>query len=85
MLVLRLSLRLLTAFVFAEAPYGLLTDTIKQDLTTNLPLWILSCYGPGRDAPEQLFGGYPREQSFEEIRLHYMNGALSGNPQGAVG
>lgn len=31
-----------------------------------------------------LFGGYPREQSYEEIRLHYMQGELAGNPQGAV-
>lgn len=51
----------------------------------ELPTWILSCYGPGKDAPEQLFGGYPREQSFEEIRLHFMQGAMAGNPAKAVG
>lgn len=69
-----------------EPPHypGLSEDAIQKDLTSELPTWILSCYGPGRDAPEQLFGGYPREQSFEEIRLHFYNGLMAGNPQGAV-
>jgi nucleoporin NUP42 len=67
-------------------PYpGLTVDAIERDLRAELPQWILSCYGPGRDAPEQLWGGYPREQSVEEIRLHFMMGAMAGNPQGAVG
>lgn len=67
-------------------PYpGLTVDAIERDLRAELPGWILSCYGPGRDAPEQLWGGYPREQSVEEIRLHFMMGAMAGNPQGAVG
>ncbi|KAK0712588.1 hypothetical protein B0T26DRAFT_752805 [Lasiosphaeria miniovina] len=65
-------------------PYNLRAETIVTDLTTELPPWILSCYGPGRDAPEQLFGGYPLEQSFEEIRLHYTQAAMSGNPQTAL-
>ncbi|KAK4167007.1 nucleoporin AMO1 [Cladorrhinum sp. PSN259] len=66
-------------------PIAALTDEIVQrDLTSELPQWILSCYGPGRDAPEQLFGGLPREQSFEEMRLHYMMGAINGNPQAAL-
>ncbi|KAK3299509.1 uncharacterized protein B0H64DRAFT_388677 [Chaetomium fimeti] len=66
-------------------PYpGLTVDAIERDLRAELPGWILSCYGPGRDAPEQLWGGYPREQSFEEIRLHFLMGALTGNPQGAL-
>ncbi|KAK4034260.1 hypothetical protein C8A01DRAFT_39268 [Parachaetomium inaequale] len=63
---------------------GLTADAIERDLRAELPTWILSCYGPGRDAPEQLWGGYPREQSFEEIRLHFMLGAMAGNPQGAL-
>jgi hypothetical protein len=63
---------------------GLTEEIIQRDLTAELPLWILSCYGPGRDAPEQLFGGPQREQSFEEMRMHYMLGAMNGNPQGAV-
>lgn len=59
-------------------------DVIQRDLADERPAWILSAYGPGKDAPEQLFGGYPREQSPEEIRLHYMQGLMTGNPQGAV-
>ncbi|KAK4150493.1 hypothetical protein C8A00DRAFT_36896 [Chaetomidium leptoderma] len=66
-------------------PYpGLTEEIIHRDLALELPQWILSCYGPGRDAPEQLWGGYPREQSTEEIRLHFMLGAMAGNPQGAL-
>lgn len=43
------------------------------DLSTELPKWILSAYGPGLKAPVQLFGGEEREKSFEEMRLnHYM-------------
>jgi len=65
--------------------FSLSKDTIQKDLAEERPAWILSAYGPGRDAPEQLWGGYPIEQSFEEIRLHYMTGEASGNAQGAVG
>lgn len=61
--------------------YKITKDTIKIDLVDERPQWILSSYGPGREAPEQLFGGYPREQSFEEIRLSVMS---SPNPQQAV-
>lgn len=64
--------------------FSLSKDTIQKDLAEERPSWILSAYGPGRDAPEQLWGGYPIEQSFEEIRLHYMMGEASGNAQGAV-
>lgn len=64
---------------------GLTAEAIERDLRAEPPQWIMSCYGPGRDAPEQLWGGYPREQSPEEIRLHFMLGAMAGNPQGAVG
>ncbi|KAJ9139507.1 Nucleoporin nup42 [Coniochaeta hoffmannii] len=67
-----------------ENPYSLAKDTMQRDLADERPTWILSAYGPGKDAPEQLFGGYPREQSFEEIRLHYMQGLAAGNPQGAL-
>lgn len=73
-----------SSLLFTDPPYGLTVDLIQRDLRDECPPWILSCYGPGKDAPEQLFGGYPREQCFEEIRLHYMQGAMSGNPQGAV-
>jgi nucleoporin NUP42 len=54
-------------------------------LKSEAPQWILSAYAPGRDAPEQLFGGYPREQSFEEMRLHYLTGKAAGTEQQAVG
>lgn len=64
--------------------FSLSKETIQKDLAEERPSWILSAYGPGRDAPEQLWGGYPIEQSFEEMRLHYMMGEASGNAQGAV-
>ncbi|KAJ2966949.1 hypothetical protein NUW58_g10548 [Xylaria curta] len=70
----------------ARPPDGLNTykvtrESIKVDLADERPPWILSCYGPGKDAPEQLFGGYPREQSPEEVML-YIRG--SANPQQAI-
>lgn len=68
----------------AADKYNITTDTIEKDLTNEVPQWILSAYAPGRDAPGQLFGGYPREQSFEELRLHFMMGKASGNEQQAV-
>ncbi|KAI3392393.1 hypothetical protein diail_5744 [Diaporthe ilicicola] len=67
-----------------SSQFSLSKDTIQKDLAEERPSWILSAYGPGRDAPEQLWGGYPMEQSFEEIRLHYMMGEASGNAQGAL-
>ncbi|KAK1461618.1 hypothetical protein CMEL01_14572 [Colletotrichum melonis] len=65
-------------------PYALSKETIEKDLTSEAPQWILSAYGPGRDAPEQLFGGNLREQSFEEMRLVHMMAEASGNPQQAL-
>ncbi|KID78620.1 Nucleoporin AMO1 [Metarhizium brunneum] len=64
--------------------YSIVTDTMVKDLTSEAPQWILSAYAPGRNAPEQLFGGYPREQSFEEMRLHFMMGKAAGNEQQAL-
>lgn len=64
--------------------YKIVLDTVESDLTNDAPQWILSAYAPGRDAPEQLFGGYPREQSFEEMRLHFMTGKAEGSEQQAV-
>ncbi|KAK7754412.1 hypothetical protein SLS62_003705 [Diatrype stigma] len=61
--------------------YKVTKESIKIDLADERPSWILSCYGPGRDAPEQLFGGYPREQSLEEVRLYITE---SANPQQAL-
>ncbi len=63
-------------------PYKITKDMIRTDLANERPTWILSCYGPGKEAPEQLFGGYPREQSLEEVMV-YIRG--SANPQQAVG
>ncbi|KAI4131427.1 MAG: hypothetical protein LQ347_002996 [Umbilicaria vellea] len=63
--------------------YHLSKDIITEDLSKERPIWILSAYGPGREAPLQLFGGYPREQSFEEVRLRYYELAASGNQQQA--
>ncbi|KAI0887063.1 uncharacterized protein GGS22DRAFT_178998 [Annulohypoxylon maeteangense] len=53
-----------------ENPYKITADVIRGDLLAERPPWPLSCYGPGRDAPEQLFGGYPREQSLEEVMVY---------------
>ncbi|KAK8046900.1 hypothetical protein PG996_014964 [Apiospora saccharicola] len=61
--------------------YKITKDAIKTDLADERPTWIMSAYGPGKDAPDQLFGGYPREQSFEELRLHV---TTSANPQQAL-
>ncbi|KAF3763212.1 hypothetical protein M406DRAFT_260947 [Cryphonectria parasitica EP155] len=63
--------------------YNLNRDTIVRDLTEERPSWLLSAYSPSRDLPEQLWGGQ-LEQSFEEMRLHFMTGAAAGNPQGAL-
>ncbi|KAI8631421.1 hypothetical protein F5Y19DRAFT_473095 [Xylariaceae sp. FL1651] len=61
--------------------YKISKDSIKVDLVDERPTWILSCYGPGKDSPEQLLGGYPREQSLEEVMVHIRG---SANPQQAI-
>ncbi|APA14133.1 hypothetical protein sscle_12g089030 [Sclerotinia sclerotiorum 1980 UF-70] len=68
----------------AHVPFSLDKASIKQDLSTDRPQWILSAYGPGRHAPEQLFGGPAREQSFEEMRLIHYIAAASGNVQPVI-
>lgn len=55
----------------AQLPYLLGKDGMITDLSTELPQWILSAYGPGLKAPIQLFGGEEREKSFEEMRLNH--------------
>ena len=65
-------------------PFQLDKNQIITDLSTERPQWILSAYGPGRNAPEQLFGGPVREQSFEEIHLLHRIAERSGNVQQAV-
>ena len=64
--------------------YKLDKATITNDLVKERPQWILSAYGPGRDAPLQLFGGHPREQSFEELRVRHYELAAQGNQQQAL-
>ncbi|KAI9901975.1 hypothetical protein N3K66_003792 [Trichothecium roseum] len=64
--------------------YNISTDTIKKDLTVELPQWVLSSYGPGKNAPELLFGGFPREQSTEEVRLQFYQAKAAGNEQQAL-
>ncbi|KAI9800243.1 MAG: hypothetical protein M1825_004227 [Sarcosagium campestre] len=65
-------------------PYALNKDQIIADLTKETPQWLLSAYGPSRDAPIQLFGGPMREISPEEMRLHHYLAVATGNPQAAV-
>jgi nucleoporin NUP42 len=65
-------------------PFSLDKSQIITDLSSEKPQWILSAYGPGRQAPAQLFGGQMREQSFEEMRLLHCMASSSGNPQQAV-
>lgn len=65
-------------------PYHLNKENIIADLKDERPQWPFSAYGPGRDAPRQLFGGFPIEQSPEEMRALYYAAQASGNPQTAV-
>ncbi|KAL6721292.1 hypothetical protein ACLMJK_000394 [Lecanora helva] len=58
--------------------------TIINDLSKERPQWLLSAYGAGREAPIQLFGGSPREQSFEELRLRHYQLAAQGRHQEAI-
>lgn len=45
---------------------------------------MFSAYGPGKNAPRQLFGGPSREQSFEEMRLRHYEAAAAGNSNQAI-
>ncbi|OTA37373.1 hypothetical protein BTJ68_03067 [Hortaea werneckii EXF-2000] len=63
------------------APYHLNAEHIRADLTSGgdgeRPMWPLSCYGPGRDAPRQLLEG-AIEQSPEECRVLYHQAVAAG-------
>jgi nucleoporin NUP42 len=59
-------------------------DGIKADLTVERPLWPLSAYGPGLNAPRQLIEG-DLEQSFEEVRLQYCIAQAAGTTSAYVG
>jgi hypothetical protein len=65
------------------ASFHLDRDDIKNDLTTQRPIYPLSCYGPGREAPRQLIEG-PVEISPEELRLRYYTLRTEGNEPTAV-
>lgn len=67
----------------SENTFQVSKEGIKTDLGTERPTWILSSYGPGRDAPEQLFGGPDREKSFEEARVFYELEKSQGRQQNA--
>lgn len=65
-----------------EREFNLNPDYIKLDLTTGppdgeRPLWKLSAYGPGKDAPRQLLGG-SLEVSPEELRVQCYLAQASG-------
>ncbi|KAJ9230353.1 hypothetical protein DTO169E5_8470 [Paecilomyces variotii] len=66
--------------------YGVTAADIRADLSAGKgrPEWIFSSYGPGKNAPRQLFGGPQREQSFEEMRLRHYEAAAAGNPTPAI-
>ena len=67
-----------------DMPYMISKDNIITDLKDERPIWPFSAYGPGKDAPRQLFGGAPLEQSPEEMRVMFYLAQASGNPQAAV-
>ncbi|KAI1812504.1 hypothetical protein GGS20DRAFT_557722 [Poronia punctata] len=62
--------------------YKLSKDMIRTDLKNECPAWIFSAYGPGKEAPAQLFGGFEVEQSLEEVMLMIRS---SPNIQAAIG
>ncbi|OSS52646.1 hypothetical protein B5807_02972 [Epicoccum nigrum] len=59
-------------------PYHLDVADIKADLSGQRPIYPLSCYGPGRDAPRQLIEGLV-EISPEELRLRYYTQRAAGS------
>ncbi|KAJ9647343.1 hypothetical protein H2199_002332 [Coniosporium tulheliwenetii] len=65
-----------------ELPYHLNAEVIEADLRDDLPTWILSEYGPGRNPPRGLFGS-GIEMSPEEMRTLYYLGMANGNVQEA--
>lgn len=64
-------------------PYHLDIADIRADLSGQRPIYPLSCYGPGRDAPRQLIEG-PVEISPEELRVRYYTQRATGNENAAV-
>ncbi|PHH75924.1 hypothetical protein CDD82_4215 [Ophiocordyceps australis] len=64
--------------------YNISVELLENDLTADLPEWILSSYAPGKNAPEQLFGGIQCEQSFEELRFMHMQAQAAGHEGQAI-
>ncbi|RAO73419.1 uncharacterized protein BHQ10_009431 [Talaromyces amestolkiae] len=66
--------------------FNITPENIQLDLTLGKerPEWVFSAYGPGKNAPRQLFGGPSREQSFEEMRLRHYEATAAGNPNQAI-
>ena len=65
--------------------YALNAKALEDELLYERPMWIMSSFGPGLDAPIQLFGGYPLEQSMEEVRVqHYLAMAMGNGVEQAV-
>ncbi|KAK6443533.1 hypothetical protein LTR95_000360 [Oleoguttula sp. CCFEE 5521] len=63
--------------------YNVTADNIRVDLTTDRPIWPLTSYGPGRNAPAQLIEG-ELETSPEEMRVMYYLAMTTGNTQQAI-
>ena len=68
----------------ADRAYGVTQETIETDLRLERPQWLMSCYGPGKDPAVQLLGGYPLEQSFEEVRAEHYLAITAGDSQAGV-
>jgi len=61
--------------------YHLSKDVITVDLKGERPIWPLSAYGPGKDAPRQLIDG---DMSPEELRSQFYKARASGNEAAGV-
>ncbi|OAL54946.1 hypothetical protein IQ07DRAFT_584085 [Pyrenochaeta sp. DS3sAY3a] len=66
----------------SKPSYNLDKNDIRNDLTGQRPIYPLSSYGPGKDAPRQLIEG-PVDISPEELRLRYYTLRAAGNEGGA--
>lgn len=58
---------------------------LQDELSTERPIWMMSCYAPVVQGEVQLFGGFPLEQSQEEIRTLHYQALATGNIQQSVG
>jgi nucleoporin NUP42 len=52
-------------------------ESIKQDLTTERPLWALTSYGPAKNEPNLIAG---IDLSQEELRWEYVQAVKANNP-----